>query len=38
LEREYVAMHQRPDRLVDVEPAGHTTVPELLDRLQLLAR
>jgi len=37
LEREYVAIHHRPDRLVDVEPAGHTTVSELVERLQTLA-
>ena len=38
LEREYVAIHHRPERLVDVEPAGRTSVPELLERLQTLAR
>jgi hypothetical protein len=38
LEREYVAIHQRQDRLVDVEPAGHVTVAELVERLRTLGR
>ena len=37
LEREYVAVFQRPDRLVDVEPAGPVTSEELVDRLRTLA-
>lgn len=37
LEREYVAMFQRPDRLVDVEPAGPLSSKELVDRLRTLA-
>jgi hypothetical protein len=37
LEREYVAMFRRPDRLVDVEPAGPVTLEELVDRLRTLA-
>lgn len=36
LEREYVAIFQRPDRLVDVEPAGAMDAEELLDRLRAL--
>jgi hypothetical protein len=36
LEREYVAIHQRPDRLVDVEPAGQLTVAELVARVREL--
>jgi hypothetical protein len=35
-EREYVTLYQRPDRLVDDEPAGHATRFDLLDRLRLL--
>lgn len=37
LEREYVAMFRRPDRLVDVEPAGTVSADELVDRLRTLA-
>jgi hypothetical protein len=37
LEREYVALFQRPDRLVDVEPAGPVSAGELVDRVRLLA-
>lgn len=36
LEREYVSMYQRPDRLVDVEPAGPVTERELVERLGAL--
>jgi hypothetical protein len=37
LEREYVAMYRRPDRLVDVEPAGPVSPEELVDRVRALA-
>jgi hypothetical protein len=38
LEREYVAMYRRrPDRLVDVEPAGPVSLEELVDRVRTLA-
>jgi hypothetical protein len=37
LEQAYVATFRRADRLVDVEPAGETTLAELLDRLSTLA-
>jgi hypothetical protein len=37
LEREYVAIYQRPDRLVDVEPSGPMDEAELVDRLHRLA-
>ena len=37
LEREYVAMFRRPDRLVDVEPAGQPSMEDLVDRLRTLA-
>jgi hypothetical protein len=37
LERDYVAMYRRPDRLVDVEPAGPFTSEELVDRVRSLA-
>jgi hypothetical protein len=37
LEREYVAMFRRPDRLVDVEPAGPTEMEDLVERLRGLA-
>ena len=37
LERKYVAMFRRPDRLVDVEPAGPVSSEELVDRLRTLA-
>ena len=35
-EREYVAIYQRPDRLVDDEPATSATRFDLLDRLRVL--
>jgi hypothetical protein len=37
LEREYVAMYRRPDRLVDVEPAGRVSPEDLVDRVRTLA-
>ena len=37
LERDYVAMYRRPDRLVDVEPAGTFSPDELVDRVRTLA-
>ena len=37
LEREYVAIFRRPDRLVDVEPAGPVSSEDLVDRLRTLA-
>ncbi len=37
LEREYVAVFKRPDRLVDVEPAGPIETDALIDRLRTLA-
>ena len=37
LEREYVAAFHRPDRLVDVEPAGPVTAEELVARVRALA-
>jgi hypothetical protein len=37
LERDYVAMFRRPDRLVDVEPAGPISSADLIDRLRTLA-
>jgi len=36
LEREYVAVYHRPERLVDVEPAGPMTRVELVERLRAL--
>jgi hypothetical protein len=36
LEREYVGIYRRPDRLVDVEPAGLVDMQELVDRLRTL--
>ena len=36
LEREYVAVFKRPDRLVDVEAAGPTDARALVDRLSSL--
>lgn len=36
LEREYVAIFRRPDRLVDVEPAGVIDAEMLVDRLRAL--
>jgi hypothetical protein len=38
LEREYVAIFRRPDRLVDVESAGPLTREELVGRLRAVAR
>lgn len=35
-EREYVTLYQRPDRLVDDEPAARVTRFDLLDRLRML--
>jgi hypothetical protein len=37
LEREYVGIYQRPDRLVDVEPSGPVSEDELIDRVRQLA-
>jgi hypothetical protein len=37
LEREYVAIYQRPDRLVDVEPDAPLSRRELVERLRELA-
>ena len=37
LEREYTSIYQRPDRLVDVEPAGMVDAAGLVDRLRELA-
>jgi len=37
LEREYVAMFHRPDRLVDVERADALSPEEIIDRLRTLA-
>lgn len=37
LERAYVAVERRPDRLVDVEPAGPVDEAALVDRLRELA-
>ncbi len=37
LERAYVATFRRPDRLVDVEPAGPISSEELVKRLRTLA-
>jgi hypothetical protein len=37
LERAYVAVERRPDRLVDVEPAGPMDEAALVDRLRELA-
>ena len=37
LEREYVAIYRRPDRLVDVEPAGAVNTEDLVARLRALA-
>jgi hypothetical protein len=37
LERQYVAIYQRPDRLVDVEPDGPLSRGELVERLRELA-
>ncbi len=36
LERAYVAIYQRPDRLVDVEPAGAVDTADLVLRLGVL--
>ena len=37
LEREYVAIYRRPDRLVDVEPAGPVSPEDLVARVRTLA-
>jgi hypothetical protein len=37
LEREYVLVYRRPDRLVDVEPAGRVDPEALVARLRELA-
>ena len=37
LEREYVAVFHRPDRLIDVEPEGPVAIEELIERVQALA-
>lgn len=37
LEREYVATYRRPDRLVDVEPAGVMDRESIVERLRQLA-
>ena len=37
LEREYVTIFQRPDRLLDVEPAGAIDAESLIARLRTLA-
>jgi hypothetical protein len=37
LEREYVTIFHRPDRLVDVEPAGVVDMADLIDRSRVLA-
>ena len=38
LERQYVTIFHRPDRLVDVEPDGPMTRKDLVDRLRELSR
>ena len=37
LEREYVSLYHRPERLVDVEPSGPVEVAEIVERLRELA-
>ncbi|HLO36825.1 MAG TPA: hypothetical protein VK194_12110, partial [Candidatus Deferrimicrobium sp.] len=37
LEREYVAIYRRPERLVDVEPAGRLDAEALVRRARRLA-
>jgi hypothetical protein len=37
LEREYVSIFRRPDRLVDVEPSGPVGRDELVERLRTFA-
>lgn len=37
LEREYVTIYHRPDRIVDVEPAGAVKTEDLVERLRALA-
>ena len=37
LEREYVSIYHRPDRIVDVEPAGVVNTEDLVARLRALA-
>lgn len=34
LEREYVRIYHRPDRLVDIEPSGDVTEDQLVERLR----
>ncbi len=36
LEREYVTIYHRPDRLLDVEPAGLVTTNDLVERVRHL--
>jgi hypothetical protein len=37
LEREYVAIYRRPERIVDVEPTGTVETEDLVERLRALA-
>lgn len=37
LERDYVAIYRRPDRLIDVEPGGLFSPDDLVDRVRTLA-
>ena len=37
LEREYVTIYHRPERLIDVEPTGTLEEAELVDRLRVFA-
>jgi len=37
LERQYVTIFHRPDRLVDVEPAAAVEMSDLVERLRMLA-
>ncbi|HSL76356.1 MAG TPA: hypothetical protein VK867_05385 [Candidatus Limnocylindrales bacterium] len=37
LERAYVAINRRPDRLIDVEPAGAIDEEDLVERVRVLA-
>jgi hypothetical protein len=37
LEREYVAIYHRPERLLDVEPVGAIETEDLVARLRILA-
>ncbi|HSK51580.1 MAG TPA: hypothetical protein VLA44_02425 [Clostridia bacterium] len=38
LERQYVAIFHRPDRLIDIEPDGPLTRRQLVERLEELTR